>query len=109
MYLYYAKIVPTSFTKIDGKTIHSNQYSVTEHVKALEVEGLSSSSSGIYLAFELSPIRVSKVEQRQPFLSFLTQVCAIVGGVFAVAGLVDRVVYASVRHVAAKIEIGKVN
>jgi hypothetical protein len=33
------------------------------------------------------------VEHRSSFTSFLTSVCAIVGGVFTVAGLVDSIYY----------------
>ena len=32
-------------------------------------------------------------EEREAFASFLTQICAIIGGVFTVTGLLDSVVY----------------
>jgi hypothetical protein len=109
MHFYYAKVVPTTFTRTSGKSVHTNQYSATEHTKALPPDAAAASSPGVYVAYELSPIHVNRVQQREPLLSFVTQVCAIVGGVFAVAGLVDRLVYSGMRHVQAKVEIGKVN
>lgn len=45
----------------------------------------------------------------QPFLHFITQLCAILGGVFTVAGIVDRLVYGTVQHVQRKVELGKFN
>lgn len=38
-------------------------------------------------------MRVRIVEKRRSFLHFLTRVCAIIGGVFTVMGLVDGIVY----------------
>ena len=38
---------------------------------------------------------------------FLTGVCAIIGGVFTVAGLIDSVIYHSVKTLQKKIELGK--
>ncbi len=41
---------------------------------------------------ELSPIMVHFTEQRKSLLHFLTQLCAILGGVFTVSGMLDRIV-----------------
>jgi Endoplasmic reticulum vesicle transporter len=41
--------------------------------------------------YDFSPIMVRLVETRQSFLYFLTSVCAILGGVFALSGIVDTV------------------
>jgi hypothetical protein len=48
-------------------------------------------------------------EQRASFLHFLTNVCAIVGGIFAVSGLIDGTVYQAEKVIRKKIELGKHN
>jgi hypothetical protein len=44
---------------------------------------------GVYFNYEVSPIQAHFEEKRGKHLSFITSVCAIVGGVFTVMGLVD--------------------
>ncbi len=51
--------------------------------------------------------QVKIVEHSSSFLSFLTSVCAIVGGVFTVSGIVDAFVYTSTRLIKKKMELGK--
>ena len=48
-------------------------------------------------------------EYRKPFTHFLTDLCAIVGGVFTVAGMIDGILYTAERRLARKTEIGKQN
>jgi hypothetical protein len=48
-------------------------------------------------------------ETKQSFSSFLTEVCAITGGIFAVARLLDTFIYSAERTLAKKIELGKLN
>jgi hypothetical protein len=43
--------------------------------------------------YDLSPIMVKFTEKQRSFAHFLTSVCAIVGGVFTVAGIIDSLVY----------------
>lgn len=57
--------------------------------------------------YELSPIMVKFTETRKSFAHFLTGVCAIIGGVFTVAGLVDSMIYHSMKSLKKKIELGK--
>jgi preprotein translocase subunit SecG len=46
-------------------------------------------------------------ETSRSFLSFLTSVCAVVGGVFTVASLVDAFIYNADRTLRKKMELGK--
>ena len=43
------------------------------------------------------------------FLHFLTSACAIVGGLFAVSGIVDATVYHGGRAIKKKIDLGKIS
>ncbi|XP_077248939.1 uncharacterized protein LOC143888417 isoform X2 [Tasmannia lanceolata] len=59
--------------------------------------------SGMYQYF----IKVIFTEENVSFLHFLTNICAIVGGVFTVSGIVDAFVYHGHRAIKKKMEIGK--
>lgn len=47
-------------------------------------------------------------ERRKPIYSFLTTLCAIVGGTFTVAGIIDSLVFTA-SEIFKKFEIGKLN
>ena len=57
--------------------------------------------------YELSPIMVKFTETSKSFAHFLTGVCAIIGGVFTVAGIIDSMVYHSMRSLKKKVDLGK--
>jgi len=57
--------------------------------------------------YELSPMLVQYTEKRRSFMHFLTGVCAIIGGIFTVAGLIDSMIYHSAKALKKKIELGK--
>ncbi|XP_077241504.1 uncharacterized protein LOC143882013 [Tasmannia lanceolata] len=105
MYQYFIKVVPTIYTDIRGRKIQSNQFSVTEHFRV--ADGYPRPLPGIFLFYDFSPIKVIFTEEKVSFLHFLTSICAIVGGVFTVSGIVDAFVYHGQRAIKKKIEIGK--
>jgi len=92
MYQYYLKIVPTRYQYLSGKVVESNQYSVTEHMRHL-APGSGRGVPGVYFNYEVAPIQ-ALVEERRPMsgAGFVTSVCAIVGGVFSVLGILDSVI-----------------
>eukprot|EP00252_Welwitschia_mirabilis_P013401 TRINITY_DN2948_c0_g3_i1.p1 TRINITY_DN2948_c0_g3~~TRINITY_DN2948_c0_g3_i1.p1 ORF type:complete len:386 (-),score=74.49 TRINITY_DN2948_c0_g3_i1:443-1600(-) len=106
MYQYFLKVVPTVYTDIRGNKIMSNQFSVTEHFKNAEL-GLSRSLPGVFFFYDLSPIKVQFTVKRIPFLHFLTNICAIIGGIFTVSGIIDSFIYHGQRAIKKKMEIGK--
>ena len=67
------------------------RYSVTHHNQ----EGSESVLPGIYFYYDFSSILVSYKETQVTFLHFLTQVSAIVGGIFTVSMLLDRIIYSA--------------
>lgn len=105
-YQYFIKVVPTIYTGLRGHTIQSNQFSVTEHYKNSESDHFRS-LPGVFFFYDLSPIKVTFTEEHTSFLHFLTHICAIVGGVFTVAGMVDSFVYHGQKALKKKIELGK--
>merc|ERR1711871_60633 len=93
---YFVKIVPTTYEHLgagDGSTIRTNQYSVTEQIRPIDINK-GTVLPGVFFIYDVSPFTVRKTEQRRStWLRFLTRVCAIVGGVFTVGSLIDRIVF----------------
>ncbi|KAM0943839.1 putative endoplasmic reticulum vesicle transporter, Thioredoxin domain, Thioredoxin-like superfamily [Dioscorea sansibarensis] len=56
--------------------------------------------------FEPSPMQVLVTEVPKSFSHFITNVCAIIGGVFTVAGILDAILHNAVR-LLKKVELGK--
>lgn len=106
MYQYFIKVVPTVYSDFGGNKILTNQFSVTEHFRAMEF-GMSGSLPGVFFFYDLSPIKVTVREERASFLHFLTNICAIIGGIFTVSGIIDSFVYHGQRAIRKKVQIGK--
>ncbi|XP_047144918.1 endoplasmic reticulum-Golgi intermediate compartment protein 3 isoform X1 [Hydra vulgaris] len=107
MYQYFVKIVPTVYKKLSGENVWSNQYSYTKHKRPVRQLSGEHGLPGMFVLYDLSPMLVQYTEKRRSFTHFLTGVCAIIGGVFTVAGLIDSLVYHSARALKKKIELGK--
>jgi endoplasmic reticulum-Golgi intermediate compartment protein 3 len=66
MFHYYVKIVPTTYSRLDGHVFHTNQYSVTMHKKVVSNNLLESSGMpGIFFSYELSPMMVRYSETKR--------------------------------------------
>ena len=107
MYHYYIKIIPTTYVRQDGSTVFTNQFSVTRHSKQISPAKGDLGMPGIFFNYELSPLMVKYTEKSKSFGHFATNLCAIIGGVFTVAGLFDSFLYHSIRAIERKIELGK--
>ncbi|CAN0109434.1 unnamed protein product [Ectocarpus sp. 6 AP-2014] len=88
MHQYFLQLVPTVYRLDNGETVHSNQYSATEHLKHVH-DGTSRGLPGVYFYYEVSPVQALVEEKRKGFLAFLTGACGVVGGVYTILGLVN--------------------
>ncbi|XP_028667702.1 endoplasmic reticulum-Golgi intermediate compartment protein 3 isoform X2 [Erpetoichthys calabaricus] len=107
MYQYFVKIVPTIYVSSDGEVVKTNQFSVTRHEKVANGMIGDQGLPGVFVLYELSPMMVKFTERQRSFTHFLTGICAIIGGVFTVAGLIDSLIYHSAKVIQKKIELGK--
>ncbi|XP_076918511.1 protein disulfide isomerase-like 5-4 [Bidens hawaiensis] len=57
--------------------------------------------------YEPSPMQVLITENPKSFSHFITNLCAIIGGVFTVAGILDSILHNTMRLVKKKVELGK--
>lgn len=107
MFQYYLKIVPTTYVKKDNSVFLTNQFSVTRHSKVISLLSGESGMPGIFFSYELAPFMVKYSEKEKSFGHFATGLCAILGGIFTVAGILDKLVYSSSKIIQKKIELGK--
>ena len=107
MFQYYIKIVPTTFARVDGSTFVTNQFSVTRHSKVISAMMGDGGMPGVFFSYELAPVMVKYQQKEKSFGHFASGLCAIIGGVFTVAGIIDKMVYNSARILQQKAELGK--
>ncbi|KAE8992939.1 hypothetical protein PF005_g21456 [Phytophthora fragariae] len=89
---YFLKVVPTEYTFLSASRIITNQFSATEHFRQLTPvsdKGLPM----VTFSYTFSPIMFRIEQYRAGFLQFLTSVCAIVGGVFTILGIMDSLAF----------------
>jgi len=96
-YQYDIHVIPTRYQEEGSEEVPSHQYSVTEYVKPLDARLLSrlSSSSdipstGLWLTYDFTPFEVRVSRTRKSLWHFLTECCAILGGIFAFSGMLDN-------------------
>ncbi|KAF1330541.1 Thioredoxin-like protein, partial [Globisporangium splendens] len=75
----------------------SNQYNATNTLPAA------------LFSFDISPLVIQVVSDYMPFYRFITSLCAVVGGVFTVIGLVDSGVFHAMNSIKKKQQLGKLS
>ncbi|UJR33471.1 hypothetical protein I4U23_020916 [Adineta vaga] len=60
----------------------------------------------IWFRYDIMPITVKYTEHRQKFYTFLTSICAVVGGSFTVASILDSLIFTA-SELFKKFELGK--
>jgi len=106
---HFLKVVPTrSVTRAAPAPLDSYQYSTTfnefspheaklaMHVAGEDLEPRALVPQTVF-SYDISPLRVVHRQAVGSFGDYLTQLCAVVGGVFTVFGLIDNVIHAGVK------------
>ena len=86
----------------ERRSLDTYQYTVNNN----DYQDGESLPSAVF-AYDISPMQVFVQEEKKSFASFLTQICAIIGGVFTVTGLLDGLVYHGSASIKRKMELGK--
>ncbi|KAK1308423.1 Protein disulfide isomerase-like 5-4 [Acorus calamus] len=101
---HYLQVVKTEImtlrSSVESKLLEEYEY--TAHSSLVE-------STDIPVAkfhFEPAPMQVLVTEDPKSFSHFITNICAIIGGVFTVAGILDSILHNTFRMMK-KIELGK--
>lgn len=98
---YYTKVVPTTYKPLDRPPLHVYQFTANSNKIA------NQQMPSLYFRYDFSPVTVQYEEKQESFAHFLVQICAVVGGIFTVAGIIDSVLHKGIVELAKKAEIGK--
>ena len=98
---YLQTVLTTVEPGSSSKKLDAYEYTVQSH--AYDAEDHAS----VKFTYKSSPIQIIVSERLKPLYHFITSVCAIVGGVFTVAGLMDSVGYNTAKAFKKKVDLGK--
>jgi len=86
-YVHYLKVVSKKYEGFSSKypALHTYLYSAfsNEHKEDTVLPS-------VMIQYDLSPMTVVARYKKQPFYHFITNFCAIIGGVFSIIGIIDR-------------------
>ena len=102
---YVMKIVPTTYEDLGGSKLIAYQYTYAYRSYISFGHG-GRVVPALWFRYDLNPITVKYHETRPPIYHFLTTVCAIVGGTFTVAGIIDSCIFTTL-EIFKKFELGK--
>uniref|UniRef100_A0A1I8I331 Endoplasmic reticulum-Golgi intermediate compartment protein 2 n=1 Tax=Macrostomum lignano TaxID=282301 RepID=A0A1I8I331_9PLAT len=99
-YQYFVQVVPTELHRrglsaAAGATVRSFQYAVQELDRVIDHGRGSHGLPGLFFKYEVSPLQVVVKDAGLPLSSFLTNLAAITGGVFACSALLCYLVNAA--------------
>uniref|UniRef100_A0A0R3RY80 Endoplasmic reticulum-Golgi intermediate compartment protein 1 n=1 Tax=Elaeophora elaphi TaxID=1147741 RepID=A0A0R3RY80_9BILA len=104
---YVLKIVPSVYEDINGNKKYGYQYTYA-HKEYVTYHYSGKLMPALWFRYELQPITVKYTERRQPFYTFITSICAVVGGTFTVAGIIDASLF-SLTELYRKHQMGKLS
>lgn len=87
---YFLKVVPTEYSG-RGRKLKTNQFSVGEYYSPI-AKG-KGDMPAVFLLYDLSPITVTVSDSRQSIVHFIVRICAVIGGVVRLTGLLDKSVH----------------
>ncbi|XP_017257453.2 protein disulfide isomerase-like 5-4 [Daucus carota subsp. sativus] len=97
---HYLQVVKTEVLTRAHKVVEDYEY--TAHSSLVHSPALPVAK----FHYEISPMQVRIEEVKKSFPHFLTNLCAIIGGVFTVAGILDSILHNTIRLIK-KVELGK--
>ncbi|GAB6023900.1 hypothetical protein CHUAL_008635 [Chamberlinius hualienensis] len=102
---YILKLVPTIFKT--WRNFESYQYTYA-YKSFVSMNFAGKSIPALWFRYDLTPITVQYHTRPKPIYSFFTMLCAIIGGTFTVAGILDSFVF-SATEMLRKNELGKLS
>ncbi|XP_041370107.1 endoplasmic reticulum-Golgi intermediate compartment protein 1-like [Gigantopelta aegis] len=99
---YIIRVVPTVYEALGTTPRFPYQYTYSYR------EVVQHHHPAIWFRYDLSPITVRYKEKTKPFYTFLTTICAIIGGTFTVAGIIDSLCFTAL-EIFKKAELGKLS
>ncbi|EAX93843.1 hypothetical protein TVAG_177510 [Trichomonas vaginalis G3] len=91
MYNYKIDLVPTITNDVENQ-IPAHQYSASSSSKEI-TKMITKKHPGITFDFDTAPVAARFIVEKQSLSSFLTQLCAILGGGFTLGGFIDSFIF----------------
>ena len=103
---HYIKVVSSTFQYLSGQILSTYEYTINSN-KLIEHTPLNDMPiiPSLTFRFDLSPVQVIHKETRESLIRLLGQTCAIIGGVYTVAGIVEATFNGGM--IALKKRVGK--
>ena len=103
--MHYLVAVPSYFEK---GLFKYHVYQLISNYEVTYDEAQTGGQSILMFNFEFSPITENITQNQKNLVEFLISICAIIGGVYTIAGIVDGIIHKSVSLVF-KSRIGKLS
>lgn len=100
---YDVHVIPTRYLEDGSVEVVSHQYSITEYMKNVDSRNANHEGAavGIWMTYDFTPFEVRVTRTRKSLWHFLTECCAILGGIFAFSGMLDNFAHQFGKHVAS--------
>lgn len=100
---HYLKVVPTRRVDVEGGELDTYEYSTNYnefhqgHLRPHAQQEQQRLVPNTVFSYDVSPYRVVHRDHASSIGTYLTQLCAVVGGVFTVFGLIDGMLYTGIK------------
>ncbi|KDN39832.1 DUF1692-domain-containing protein [Tilletiaria anomala UBC 951] len=88
VFQYFVSVVPTIYIDHRGRSLQTNQYSVTDYARVVEH---NRGVPGIFIKYDIEPMTMIVRERASSLLNFLVRLASTVGGVWVCSGFAYRV------------------
>ena len=97
VFTYNLKIIPIEYISPMGYVTHSNTYGYSYKYKHIPPPQpgvqMQAALPGLFFVYKINPYMLQISEARPSFWTFLINLCAIAGGIFAISGLLDSITW----------------
>ena len=99
---HHVNVMPTTFTSSWFTTpVETYQFTSTSHSRTKDA------LPSLIISYDVSPIQVRITAAHQPVSGFIVNLCAVIGGAFAIFGILDGIVFEGGNVVRKKLQMGK--
>jgi len=85
-HIYMIQVIPTTYDA-GGQLLFTHQYSFTQHHHHVKM-GNDFVLPGVYFRYDINPLMIHIHAKNFSFANFVTRLCAIIGGLYVVFGIV---------------------
>lgn len=95
---YFLKLVPTKYTDRKGNVVASNQYSWKDTRRAIKLKrkpdggAMLNEVPAVTVSYDVSPFVMEMTAKVKPWSYIFTSTCALIGGIYSIAQLVELLV-----------------